>query len=81
MNKQSLIDAFRTLRESWFNRVLRSYSHEREWEDDERGNYREERNKELKELYDKQTERIIYQGWETNSIVCPSCERDMRMGE
>lgn len=78
MNKQSLIDAFRTLRESWFNRVLRSYSHEREWEDDERGNYREERNKELKELYDKQTEQIICGG---HAAVCPSCEHDMRMGE
>lgn len=55
----SLENAFRELRLKWFNRVLRSYSQERVWEDEEEYDLRIKHNELLLEKYNEQTERII----------------------
>lgn len=52
-------DAFREIRLAWFNRIIKSYSHERIWEDEEALDLRDKQNKELLEKYNDQTERII----------------------
>jgi hypothetical protein len=54
-----LEDAFRKIRESWFNRHLYSRSSEREWEDEDRELSRNESNKYYKEIFDQDTEDII----------------------
>jgi len=51
--------AFRQLREHWFNSHLKSYSHEREWEDESQSDYRDKINAALKAKYDEHTEAIL----------------------
>ncbi len=66
--------AFRELRDAWFNAHLRSYAHEREWEDEDREASREESNNYLKARYDEQTEAII-----RGELlpISPYCSNDM----
>ena len=67
-------DAFRQLRTAWFNKVLKSYTSEREWENNEDQLERLNRNLDLKTLYDQQTEQII-DG--KQRCVAPKCANDV----
>lgn len=53
------VAAFRELRTRWFNKQLRSYAHEREWEDEDKTEERERRNDANQALFNKQTEEIL----------------------
>tara|TARA_R110002167_G_scaffold112234_1_gene284544 strand:- start:44 stop:307 length:264 start_codon:yes stop_codon:yes gene_type:complete len=70
-----VIDAFRELRETWFNAHLRSRAHDREWEDETAGELRERQNTALKKRYDEQTESIIAGDGELP--IAPRCAHDM----
>jgi hypothetical protein len=70
--------AFRELRETWFCVRLKSYSGEREWEDEERALIRENQNDESKKRYDNDTEAIL-RGEE--APVSPSCCADLYRGQ
>lgn len=74
MNVSIAETAFRTLRKTWFDTKLRSYPHEREWEDDTRASLREENNENMRKLYDKQTEQILAG---ENKPIAPRCHNDM----
>jgi hypothetical protein len=52
-------NAFRELRNFWFNKHLYSRPSEREWEDEDRDLQRKESNKYYKEIFDQDTEDII----------------------
>ena len=54
-----LIDKFRELRKFWFNYHLKSYAHEREWEDKHSQIKRQKENENLWQQYSQQTEDII----------------------
>lgn len=71
---ETLIDAFRELRLAWFNKNLRSYSHERDWEDEEKSEQREKDNEEKLKIYNEQTEKII-NGAGYN--VAPTCGMEL----
>jgi len=73
--KGVVIDAFRELREAWFNAHLRSRAHDREWEDDTAEERRERQNAELRRRYDDQTESII--AGNSGVPVAPRCLHDM----
>jgi hypothetical protein len=55
----NLENAFRIIRESYFNRHIRRTAHEREWETEEQEDTREQLNEELRRNYDLQTQAII----------------------
>ncbi len=67
---------FRKLRESWFNAKLRSYGHERDWDDqdEERQELRNQQNRSSKAKYDEQTEAIIHG---EKRCLAPTCDNDM----
>ena len=65
---------FRDLREAWFNAHLRSYAHEREWESEAKERLRDERNVDVKVIYDRQTEEIIAGH---DRPLTPSCGADL----
>lgn len=70
-------DAFRKLRAAWFHRVLEAHPHEREWEDDSAEASRRRNNRELRTLFDAQTEQIIIGSVPTPPIA-PTCAADMQ---
>lgn len=72
-----LENRFRELRDAWFNQHLKSYSHERMWEEEAAARLREKQNAQLKEKYDEQTEQII-EGVGDVVNVAPSCGANMR---
>ena len=65
--------AFVQLREIWFNRQLKSRSHEREWEDEDASLRRELHNEEIKRVFDKDT-RAILDG--EDRPIAPYCAND-----
>lgn len=72
--------AFRQLREAWYNEHIKSYAHEREYEDEESTELRELQNEESKAMFDAQTEFIIeneYYDELDARLVYPSCGYDM----
>jgi hypothetical protein len=71
-------DAFRNLRNAWFNKVLKSRAHEREWEDQEAEDRREMNNARKRYAFDIQTEEIL-RG--EDRCIAPICINDMRKGE
>lgn len=71
----NLTEKFIKLREFIFNRNLRSYAHEREWESEECAELREEQNKALKAIFDYQTAQII-RGVEYYELT-PTCGHDL----
>lgn len=75
INVERLAEAFRELRVVWFNAKLRSYAHEREWEDEEVEARRKQNNADLRKEFDEQTERIIA-GSEPVPIA-PRCHANM----
>lgn len=68
------VEAFRLLRECWFNSKLRSQPHEREWEDEIQQTIREQYNSKLKMKYDLDTEAIL-RG--EDRPICPGCAADL----
>ena len=74
MNDDALEKSFRVLREAWFSDRLRSYSHEREWESEERAELRRSQNIELKKMYDAQTDGIIAG---EQFEIAPRCAADL----
>lgn len=74
----NLQNAFIQLRDAWFYQKLYSQPSERDWEDSEAMQYREERNKEQKELFDKQTNDIINGMYKP---IAPTCSYDMSLFE
>ncbi len=72
-------DLFRQLRESWFNARLRSQAQERVWESEGCELLRDEKNKENKAVYDRQTEALL-EGDE-RFMVNPSCAYDLSSRE
>lgn len=66
--------AFRELRERWFNRVLRQYEPEREWEDKEATVAREGNNVSLKRLYDEDTDALVSGN---KRAIAPRCQHDI----
>lgn len=70
-------EAFRSLRKSWFNCKLLSKAHERDWEPEDKSNIREENNKELRKIFDEQTEDIING---IPRIINPCCANDLYKG-
>lgn len=71
MNKD---EAFRELRERWFNQVIRSHAHERIWEEDAETQVREDHNRLMKAKFDKDTEAIL-SGEER--AIAPRCLNDL----
>lgn len=71
-----LVDLFRELREAWFNEVLRSNPHPREWESEEAEEYRNENNRKLKKQYDEQTELLICQ-YGCKHLVSPRSSHEL----
>lgn len=69
-----LDEAFRYLRNAWFYKHLRSYAHERHWEEQDELDLREKQNKELKKRFDEETEGII-RG--EDFCIDPTCTFDM----
>jgi len=69
-----VICAFRELREKWFNAKLKRFAHEREWEEEWQTESREEENRGLKVIFDKQTEEIIAGN---AAPIAPTCSHDM----
>ena len=66
--------AFRFLREQWFNKYLRQWPAEREWEDEEKHLLRVKYNDSLKQKYDRQTNDII-RG--IDRVIAPRCANDL----
>ena len=54
-----LEQAFKELREKWFNAHIKSHPHEREWEDEDASLRRELHNEEVKMAYDQDTVAIL----------------------
>lgn len=71
----TLEDAFRQLRHAWFMQGLHCYAHERDWELESDELRREQRNAEMRAIYDADTERIIAGGAGT---IAPTCWADMQ---
>lgn len=67
-------DAFRRLREYWFDNKMASHAHERVWEDEETERIRNDWNTCVKKQYDKDTEEILA-GKPIN--VAPRCPADL----
>lgn len=76
----NLEKAFRRLREAWYDCHIKSYSHERVWEEEWESDRRDMQNAESKALFDEQTEFIIkneYYDELDDRLVRPSCIGDM----
>jgi len=67
-------EAFRKLREAWFNAHLKSNPHEREWEDETDVAMRNEDNAKIKLQFDEDTEAIL-RG--EDRAIAPRCLADM----
>lgn len=70
-----LVYAFRFLRNAWYLDKIYQHSHERENETELCKNNRDQQNRKMKEIYDRQTEEII-NGLSVSGIA-PLCFNDV----
>ena len=67
-------EAFRKMRDAWFDSRLASAAHEREWESEDREKQREDDNRQMRVIYDRQTDEILAG---VDRCLTPRCWNDL----
>lgn len=73
---ERIVTLFRRLRAIWFNHKVKYFAPEQQWENEEQAENREQLNKRLWHIYDRQTEEIIAGTGEAYKLD-PICANDL----